>query len=198
MINIDFININNATLVGRLLPFWARGRKISLFLQAILSPLTAAHNSFKIWALERFIECHITSQRSSLEWFLKYKLKQHFLNKNDTFSIVDGIDRSISCFSNNKWTNQLPWDNQMHWSVSTVSMTVSGTVDSTIKTNNEADTDEEIIMLFKGIVVYAPAIVNTVNYNTQDYERDIRYIMSKYMINFRKINIIIANTNKKS
>lgn len=85
MINIDFANINNAKLIGRLLPFWARGKKVSLFLQAILSPIASAHNSFKIWALEKFIECHITAQKASLEWYLRYKLKYHFHNENDNF-----------------------------------------------------------------------------------------------------------------
>ena len=99
MINIDFANINNAKLIGRLLPFWARGKKVSLFLQAILCPIASAHNSFKIWALEKFIECHITAQKASLEWYLRYKLKSHFHNENDNFFITHGINESLSCFS---------------------------------------------------------------------------------------------------
>lgn len=216
MINIDFVNINNAKLIGRLLPFWARGRKTSLLLQALLSPIISIHNNFKAWALERYIECHITAQRSSLEWFLKYKLKQHFLYETDVFSIADGIDRTTCCFSGSFWTNELPWDNQMHWSVdseplidinSSYSCYNSGKwrnerlwQQSLLWTNepNEEEPEEDFFQLIKGIIVYAPAIVNTINYDVEDYERDIRYIMSKYMINFSKINIIIANTNKKS
>lgn len=217
MVNIDFVNINNATLIGRLLPFWARGRKISLLLQAILTPIISIHNNFKAWALERFIECHITAQRSSLEWYLKYKLKQHFLNENDVFYIADGIDRTICCFSNNIWTNELPWDNQMHWSVDVEPLIDINASYSCINSGkwrnerlwqehlpwvNEPDEDEEAeenyIKLIDGIIVYAPAIINTINYDTEDYERDIRFIMSKYMICFKKITIIIANTPKKS
>ena len=219
MVNIDFVNISNAILIGRLLPFWARGRKISLLLQALLSPIMSAHNNFKAWALERYIECHITSQRASLEWFLKYKLKRHFMNDSDVFFIADGIDRTTCCFSNNIWTNQLPWDNQMHWSVdveplidinASYSCFNSGKWRSERLWNqslmwvnepdgeDEEDNDENFLQLIKGIIVYAPAIINTINYNTEDYERDIRYIMSKYMTNFSKINIIIANANKKS
>ena len=41
--------------------------------------------------------------------------------------------------------------------------------------------------------VYAPAIVDTINYNHDDYMRDIRNIMSKFMINFNKVVIIIAD-----
>lgn len=87
MINIDFANINNAKLIGRLLPFWARGKKVSLLLQAILYPIASVHNLFKIWALEKFIECHITAQKASLEWYLRYKLKSHFIMKMITFSL---------------------------------------------------------------------------------------------------------------
>lgn len=196
MINIDFVKINNAILIGRLLPFWARGRKTSLLLQAILSPIISAHNNFKAWALERFIECHITSQRPSLEWFLKYKLKKHFLNGCDVFTIVNGNDKSICCFNNYNRSSQQPWDNQMLCDVNAGPLidTKSGK-----RRINDANRDDDNIynrpMLIDSIVVNAPAIVNTINYNYEDYERDIRYIMSKYMINFKRIYIIIANTN---
>ena len=144
MISVNFLNIDNAKMIGRLLPFWSRGRKISLLLQALLNPLVPLHKTFKVWALDKFIECHITAQKSSLEWYLKYRLQYHFLNESDNFSIVESIDESPEL------TNQT--------------------------------------------FVYAPAIVDTVNYDHEDYERDIRYIMSKFMINFNKINVIVADT----
>lgn len=215
MVNVDFLNISNATLIGRLLPFWARGRKTSLFLQAILSPIASAHATFKAWALERFIECHITAQRASIEWYLKYKLKQHFLDEGDVFYIADGIDRTVCCFSNNIWTNELPWDNQMRWSADVepiVDINSSYSCINTGKWRNERlwqehlywfnepegeeEEEESYYQLMDGIIVFAPAIVNTINYDVEDYERDIRYIMSKYMISFKKINIVIAKINK--
>lgn len=215
MVNVDFLNISNATLIGRLLPFWARGRKTSLFLQAILAPIASAHATFKAWALERFIECHITAQRASLEWYLKYKLKQHFLDEGDTFYIADGIDRTVCCFSNNIWTNELPWDNQMRWSANVepiVDINSSYSCINTGKWRNERlwqehlywfnepegeeEEEESYYQLMDGIIVFAPAIVNTINYDVEDYERDIRYIMSKYMVSFKKINIVIAKINK--
>lgn len=212
MANVDFLNIDNATLIGRLLPFWARGRKTSLLLQAILFPIVSAHNNFKLWALERFIESHITAQRASLEWYLKHKLKQHFLNENDVFYIADGIDRTVCCFSNNVWTNELPWDNQMRWSMDDeplIDINFSYSCINSGKWHNERlwqphlnwvnvpEDDEEVkdnfLQLMDGIVVYAPAIVTTINYDIEDYQRDIRYIMSQYMVCFKKVNIIIAD-----
>lgn len=182
MININFVNIDNSKMIGRLLPFWARGRKLSLLLQALLKPIISVHNKFKIWALDLFIECHITAQRSSIEWFLKYKLKEHLINENDQFTIDDGIDRTICCFSNDTWTNNFQWDNQMRW----------GSETKTLPWTNE-ETKEIFMQRINGIVVYAPAILTNLAYNNEDYERDIRYIMSKYMICFKKITII---TNK--
>lgn len=212
MINIDFANIDNAKLIGRLLPFWARGRKISLLLQAILSPIASAHSQFKAWALQRYIECHITAQKSSLEWYLKYRLKHHFLKENDNFFITHGINESLSCFSSNVWRNGLHWDNALRWNVDTeplVSMNMNltcintGLWENSMLWNNALLWDNEdngkkynddYLESIDQTNVYAPAIVDTINYNHEDYERDIRNIMSKFMINFNKINVIIADT----
>lgn len=212
MINIDFTNIDNAKLIGRLLPFWARGKKISLLLQAILSPIASAHNRFKIWGLQKFIECQVTAQKSSLEWYLKYRLKSHFQNENDTFFITQGINESVSCFSSDIWRNGLHWDNSLRWFIDTeplVNMNMNLTCINTglwenrmlwnnallwDNENNGKKYNDAYLESIDQTNVYAPAIIDTVNYNHEDYERDIRNIMSKFMINFNKINIIVADT----
>lgn len=215
MINIDFANIDNAKLIGRLLPFWARGRKTSLFLQAILSPIASAHEQFKVWALQIFLECHITAQKSSLEWYLKYRLKSHFHNENDTFFITQGVNESLSCFSNDVWRNGLHWDNDLRWDVDTEPLVIMNMNLSCINTglwenrmlwsnaflwcneDNGKKYNDDYLESVEYTNVYAPAIVDTVNYNHEDYERDIRNIMSNFMINFKKINIIIADTEQE-
>lgn len=212
MINVDFANIDNATIIGRLLPFWARGRKTALLLQALLSPLTSVHSQFKTWALQRFIECQITAQRISLEWYLKYRLKSHFLNENDSFFITSGINESLSCFSSNVWRNGLHWDNDQRWNVDEeplVSMNMNFTCINTglwenrmlwnnallwVNEDNGKKYNDDYLEAVDQTNVYAPAIVDTVNYNHEDYERDIRNIMSKFIINFNKINVIVTDT----
>lgn len=147
MINIDFTNIDNAKIIGRTLPFWVRGRKASLLLQALLHPIISVHRSFQAWALERYIECNITAQKMSIEWFLKHKLKSHLYNPEDNFTVTQDpseIEDPSYAFSKNE------------------------------------------------TYVLAPAIIDTVNYSHDDYERDIRNIMSKYMINFNKIKVLVA------
>lgn len=177
MINVDFTNIDNTKLVGRLLPFWARGRRMNLFLQAVLSPLITVHDKFKKWALERYIECHITSQAMSLQWYLKYRLHTHFLNEDSIFYIAPSYNDVYACFSVGDWNNDLLWHNTMVW---------QNKNETGIEIDTSLNSDKVINMV-------APAIVETLNYNKEDYERDIRNIMSKYMINFNKINVIISD-----
>lgn len=172
------------------MPYWARGRKISLLLQAILSPIVSVHNKFKSWALERYIECHITAQKLSIEWYLKYKLKSHFLNENDNFLIIHGISEAdtdlesqyttnmhFTCINTGIWRNNMFWSNELLWF------------------NEDNDLIYDLIKMTDQTYIYAPAIVTTITYGAEDYERDIRNIMSKFMTNFSKVNIIVMNRN---
>lgn len=175
MINIDFTNIDNSKLIGRLLPFWARGKKISLFLQAILSPIIYVHTKFQKWALEVYIESHITAQKPSLEWYLKYKLKSHFVDDTENFQIDQNLNQSLSCFSGGLWYNNILWNNDLLW-----------------ENEKIIDVPEDSYQDYLNqIVIYAPAIIDTMNYDEEDYKRDIRNILSKFMVNFRKIKIIV-------
>lgn len=177
MINVDFTNIDNARMVGRILPFWARGRKMSLLIQALIYPLKYVHDNFKLWALERYIENHITGQKLSIEWYLKYKLHSHFKTTTDTFFITQHLDELMVHLTTGFWDNTVKWNNYVKWE--------NG------KVGQLSDFDEA---LEGTTIVYAPPIIETISYNYEDYERDIRFIMSKYMINFSKINILISET----
>ena len=194
MINVDFINIDNAKLIGRLLPFWARGRNTSLLLQAILSPIVSVHNNFKLWALEQYIHTHITSQAMSIEWYLKYKLRSHFVNENNSFLVrdepikftvdgeIDGIEDMFTCFGGESWQNEFDWKNNVLWYL-------TQDQESSMYSSEIQDTGTEENGSY--IYVYAPEIVSTINYNQDDYIRDINYIMSQFMTNFKKIKITI-------
>lgn len=162
MISVDFTSIDNAKIVSRLLPFWARGKKLNLFMQAILSPIVSIHDKFKPWALELYIQCHITAQKPSLEWYLNYKLSSHFAEADDAFIITAGeVDADTQAIINKM---------------------------EIVESRKAGGTTTE-----GHINVYAPNIVSTMDYDTSDYERDIRYIMSKYITNFSAIDIYIVN-----
>lgn len=211
MINIDFTNIDNAKLTGRLLPFWARGRKLSLLLEALLSPIRATHDRFKAWGLNKYIDCHITAQKPSLEWYLNYKLRFHFHYEGDSFCIIQNTNDVMACFSDDTWNNKYYWNNDLLWSESVEGGGSSDESRSAINTGRwENDSDWNNSALWEnepgetvsdaieppdiGVVrVLAPAIDDTAVYNHEDYERDIRGIMAKFMVCFNPIEIIIAN-----
>ena len=192
MINVDFVNIDNAKLIGRLLPFWARGKNTSLLLQAILSPIISVHNNFKLWALERYIYTHITSQAMSIEWYLKYRLKSHFVNENNSFIVrdepikltadgeIDGIVDIYTCFGGGIWANEFNWKNNALW-------LASQNEGDIVYGSEDEDADENNPFIY----IYAPEIVSTINYNQDDYIRDINYIVSQFMTNFKSLKIII-------
>ena len=85
MINTDKYNITNSRIVSMILPFYARGRKIILLLDAISHPLQSIHAIWKKWALERLIEASITSQPMSIIWYLNYRFRKYFQNETDSF-----------------------------------------------------------------------------------------------------------------
>lgn len=209
MINVDFLNISNSKLIGRLLPFWARGRKMSLLIQALLNPLIEVHNSFKQWALEKYIYCHITAQAMSLEWYLTYRLRHHFRNPNHSFLIISEVKETVACFSTEVWRNNLYWHNHLRWALNTDPLQNTninyccfntGLWENELLWNNSFFWENEPIdrqyiddyfELIDRIIVYAPALAVDVNYNDEDYERDIRYILSQFMVCFQKVAVII-------
>lgn len=176
MISVDFTNIDNAKLIGKLLPYWVRGRKISLFMQAILKPIVTVHQAFQVWALKKYIECHITAQKASLEWYLNYQLSSHFKYSDATFYIVFGMNDAYCCFNSGLWVNEFLFENDYYW-------------DDGDSVGENSSNMEAVVGHIK---LYAPAIVETINYTSADYERDIKMILSKYMINFDGIEIEIA------
>jgi hypothetical protein len=177
-----------------------------------------------------------------MEWFLKHKLQQYFINAEDEFKITDGRDRTQACYSGETWNNSILWYNDFHWNLTgDYVIDIDGNyscinngkwynervwdnvlpwvdkyyscINSGVWTDNkawnntlswenepeESTEDKELsfytedIEVSDEINVYAPAITKTVKYTNDDYERDIRSILSVYMINFDKINVIIAN-----
>lgn len=84
-INVKKYSINSAVLVGELVPFFLRGRKILRFLAAVCSPLDSVNSTFQNWCKNTLIDAAATSQVITLKWLMKEKLKEYLLNENDTF-----------------------------------------------------------------------------------------------------------------
>lgn len=66
-------SINTARQVCRLLPYYLRGRKMILFLQAVSSPLSffnTGDTAFNPWAHRKLLELSMNGQKIRLEWWL--------------------------------------------------------------------------------------------------------------------------------
>lgn len=70
--------INFDKLVNQLVPYYIGGRKLILYLQALLSPLRKINDDFVDYAKETRIEASMTSQIFKFEWYLNRKFQKYF------------------------------------------------------------------------------------------------------------------------
>ena len=72
--------INFDKTVNQLVPYYIGGRKLILYLQALLHPLRKLNDDFIAYAKETRIEAAMTSQIFKFEWYLNRKFKQYFIH----------------------------------------------------------------------------------------------------------------------
>lgn len=70
--------INFDKTINQLVPYYLGGRKLILYLQALLHPLRKTNDEFVGYAKETRIEAAMTSQIFKFEWYLNHKFKQFF------------------------------------------------------------------------------------------------------------------------
>lgn len=73
-----FINFDKT--INQLVPYYLGGRKLILYLQALMKPLQQANEQFVAYAKETRIEAAMTSQIFKFEWYLNHKFSKYFLN----------------------------------------------------------------------------------------------------------------------
>lgn len=73
-----FINFDKT--INQLVPYYIGGRKLILYLQALMSPLRRLNDDFVEYAKETRIEAAMTSQIFKFEWYLNRKFKKYFAN----------------------------------------------------------------------------------------------------------------------
>lgn len=66
-------------MVNQLVPHYIGGRKLILFIQALMYPLHSVNQLFVSWAKETKIEASMTSQVFKLEWFLNRRFKKYLI-----------------------------------------------------------------------------------------------------------------------
>ena len=62
------------------MPYYIGGRKLILYLQALMKPLQILNDAFSEYAKEQRIEAAMTSQIFYFEWFLNRKFSKYFPN----------------------------------------------------------------------------------------------------------------------
>lgn len=174
MINTDRLNITNSKVICEALPFYARGRKLVLLLEAISFPLISIHNAFKEWALERMIEASVTSQSTVLVWYLNHVFRKHFKDKDDSFKIVTDAteDGATIWFLNEQvlHVGNTPWmlDDENEENINKLDRLV---------TRNYGEIDE----ITADVLIYAPQINESISYGYDIYKGEIRKHIDKYL-----------------
>lgn len=88
--------LNIDRLVNQLVPYYLSGRKYILYIQSLLNPLQLVNDRFVMYAKEKQIEARMTSQSIYFEWYLNYKFRQYFNDRNNSIYIKDseplGVD----------------------------------------------------------------------------------------------------------
>lgn len=72
--------INFDRVINQLVPYYIGGRKLILYLQALVKPLQLVNEQFVEYAKETRIEASMTSQPIMFEWYLNRKLSKYFAN----------------------------------------------------------------------------------------------------------------------
>ena len=81
--------INFDKTINQLTPHYLSGRKLILYLQAIMKPLQMVNDRFSEWARDTRIEASMISQVIHFEWFLYKKFGKYFLDNSDRIAITD-------------------------------------------------------------------------------------------------------------
>lgn len=90
--------INFDKIINQLVPHYISGRKLILFLQAIMHPLRYVNDAFVEWAKDTKIEASMTSQVFPFEWFLNRKFGKYFLNSEERISIATSKNAGVPIY----------------------------------------------------------------------------------------------------
>lgn len=181
----DIYKISNSKIISRLLPFYARGRKMYLFLEAVASPLINTHKAFLTWAYDMILKTKITSQTDVLIWYLNYKFNVHFNNIEDSFAIDQEAEienlmafnyREIAFF---KMVGVKIFDGDESEDEYDISKPTRD-----FNKRNQANV----------ITIHAPKLKNDASYTAIEYRTEIMEVINYYKTSFRKY-VIEINEN---
>lgn len=94
-----FINFDKT--VNQFIPHYLGGRKLILYLQALLQPLQTLNNAYSEWAKETRIEASMTSQIYKLEWFLNRKFSKYFIDVTNRITLTNTTSNGLALYRQN-------------------------------------------------------------------------------------------------
>ena len=159
--------INFNKLVNRYVPYYIGGRKLILYLQALMKPMQALNDAFVTYAKEKRIEAAMTSQIFKFEWFLNRKLSKYFLNGGQ-IAFQNAEHLGVPIYYGNA---SIPITDHMLMYYN------SEGVDS-VKLYSQSENTKESVVSF---IVTTPA-VDTSKITTEQYEKMLRYYIDRYRI----------------
>lgn len=174
-------SINFDKLINRYVPYYMGGRKLILYLQAIMKPLQDVNDEFAEYAKETRIEASMTSQIFKFEWFLNRKFKKYFANNAHRISIKNSEHLGVPIYYGNA---SIPLADHMV-------MYYNSEDTDTVRLYHQDEKTEESQVSF---VVSSP-VVDTSLITEKQYEVMLRYYIDKYKI-FGKTYIIKYISNE--
>lgn len=90
--------VNFDRLINQFVPHYMGGRRLILYLQALVSPLQDLNDAFVEWAKETRIEASMTSQIFKFEWFLNRKFKKYFSDPMSRIVISNGTSLGVPLY----------------------------------------------------------------------------------------------------
>lgn len=170
--------INFDKMVNQLVPHYIGGRKLILYLQALVSPLRVLNEEFVDWSKETRIEASMTSQVFKFEWFLNRKFSGYFANPSSRITISNGGD-SVG----------LP----LYWQSENINETAFYMQDDDVQESVEDNpaiyySGEEHTSSLYSFVVHAPHPDTDLITQTA-YDRQLRYWIDRYRLASKTYNI---------
>ena len=166
--------IDFAKTINRLVPYYIGGRKLILYLQALMKPLQDVNDAFVEYAKETRIDASMTSQKFKFEWFLNRKFGKYFAN-GGRILIKNSEHLGTPIYYGNA---SIPLSDHL-----VMYYASEGNNNVELRYQNEKTTEESV-----SFVVSSPAI-NTSLISQEKYEAMLRYYIDKYRISGKTYHI---------
>lgn len=144
------------------------GRKLILYLQAIIKPMQNINDEFADYAKEMRIEASMTSQIFRFEWFLNRKFSKYFADGGQ-IAIKNSEHLGVPIYYGNA---NIPLTDHMVMYYSS-----EDSEDTTVLYHQSEKSGKNLV----SFVVSSPAI-NTTLISLKQYEAMLRYYIDKYRI----------------